>query len=136
MPADRQGWRRATGSAVWAGVCVALCAAPAWGQGIPEENQSSTFSFSLDDTILPGNFLPNPDMETETRFADTDIAPNGNSHADYWHHSVNGTWSNGTTDPALSGELMQVIDAHREPYADFLERHFGKHLDALVAGMR
>jgi PEP-CTERM motif len=55
--------------------------------------------------ILPGNFLPNPDMETITRFTnhvnDPGI-PNTNNWADYWHHSQNATWSDGTTQPTVS----------------------------------
>jgi PEP-CTERM motif len=55
--------------------------------------------------ILPGNFLPNPDMETVTRFTnhinDPGI-PNQNNWADYWHHSQNATWSDGTTQPTVS----------------------------------
>jgi len=55
---------------------------------------------------LPGNVLPNPDMETITRFTDhinDPGIPNMNNWADYWHHSQNATWSNGTTDPVVSG---------------------------------
>ncbi len=51
-------------------------------------------------SILPGNFLPNPDMETETRFvAHRTEGPTDNSFADYWHHSTFAGW-NDLTPPA------------------------------------
>ncbi len=110
MFADRRWLCGTVGPTVWFGVFAGLIGWPAGAQGIPEENQSSTFSFSLEDTILPGNFLPNPDMETPTRFEEhRDEAFNGNGFADYWHHSMHATWSNGTTDPVVSGERSLML---------------------------
>ena len=60
-------------------------------------------------TILPGNFLENPDMETETRFiAHRTEGPTDNSFADYWHHSLFSGWNDITsppngTEPVVSG---------------------------------
>ena len=51
-------------------------------------------------TILPGNFLENPDMETETRFVEHQIeGPTDNSFADYWHHSTFSGWNDITSPP-------------------------------------
>ncbi|GEM_PF-1455646 len=65
-------------------------------------------------SILVGNFLPNPDMETETRFVPHRTeGPTDNSFADYWHHSQYSGWNDltppappllpGPTDTVLSG---------------------------------
>lgn len=67
-------------------------------------------------SILPGNFLPNPDMETETRFVEhrhddpCGCDPTDNSFADYWHHSLYSGWNDITLplgphgpEPVVSG---------------------------------
>ena len=61
-------------------------------------------------SILAGNFLPNPDMETETRFVGHRTeGPTDNSFADYWHHSQFSGWNDLTPpngeppEPVLSG---------------------------------
>jgi len=64
---------------------------------------------------LPGNVLPNPDMEIITRFTahlsePPSVGGSPNGFADYWHHSFNASWSNGTTDPALSGVHSLFLD--------------------------
>jgi PEP-CTERM motif-containing protein len=72
--------------------------------------------------ILPGNFLPNPDMETETQFVAHQIeGPTTNSFADYWHHSLWAGW-NAPGDPVLSGlhslRLVDEVDTTGGPFED------------------
>lgn len=61
--------------------------------------------------LLPGNFFPNPDMETETRFVPHRTeGPTTNSFADYWHHSQWAGW-NAPGDPVLSGaHSLRLVD--------------------------
>ena len=63
-------------------------------------------------SILVGNFLPNPDMETETRFVPHRTeGPTDNSFADYWHHSLYSGWNDLTppVPPMLPGPADTVL---------------------------
>jgi len=86
-------------------------------------------------TVLPGNFLENPDMETETRFEAHRLeSPNGNSFADYWHHSTNATWSNGTTDPVVSGtHSLMLFDDTSTGAGVFTQEEFRTFATAIPA---
>ena len=48
--------------------------------------------------------LENNDLELESRFTPhgTPGVDHPNGYPDYWHHSTNSAWSNGTTDPSTS----------------------------------
>lgn len=45
------------------------------------------------------------------------------------------TFGSVVTDPTLGAEFKQVIAEHPDTYEDVLAEHFGKHLQALTAGM-
>ncbi len=72
--------------------------------------------------ILPGNFLTNPDMETETlNVPHQPEGPTTNSFAWYWHHSLWAGW-NAPGDPVLSGahslRLVDEVDTTGGPFED------------------
>ncbi len=96
--------RRVTGVVIASGAAVVLMAFAGTASAVTGPAPIFDIPGGLTD-----NILPNPDMEWETRF-EAHRLDDPNSFADYWHHSINSTWSNGTTDPVVSPTRSLWID--------------------------
>lgn len=100
------------------------------------EHDKATYHLSATLDQVPPSSEVNSAAQLESIYLECwDDVPTGLGFTNPGRQIVHCTFGSVLTDPALGGELRQVLTEHMDTYTDVLADHFTRHLLALQSGM-